>query len=52
MRTYFRDKQVHISADIAYAFWRYYTDDSIHDFFKPGSAEEANAFAAPPWLVD
>jgi hypothetical protein len=33
-------------------FWRYYRDDSIHDFFKPGSAEEAKAFADPPWLAD
>ncbi len=24
MRTYFRDKQIHISGDIAYAFWQYY----------------------------
>lgn len=24
MRTYFRDRQVHISADVAYAIWRYY----------------------------
>ena len=33
-------------------FWRYYRDDSIHEFFKPGSAEEAKAFADPPWLAD
>jgi hypothetical protein len=33
-------------------FWRYYRDESIHDFFKPGSAEEAKAFADPPWLAD
>ncbi|MEK5479733.1 glycosyl hydrolase family 65 protein [Paenibacillus sp. FSL R5-0407] len=32
MRTYFRDKQVHISADVAYGIWQYYSftgDDSI-----------------------
>jgi len=33
-------------------FWHYYRDDSIHEFFKPGSAEESNAFADPPWLAD
>jgi len=30
-------------------FWRYYRDDSIHSFFTPGSPEEKQAFAAPPW---
>lgn len=32
MRTYFRDKQVHISADVAHGIWQYYSftgDDSI-----------------------
>jgi nigerose phosphorylase len=32
MRTYFRDKQIHISADVVYAYWRYFSataDDSI-----------------------
>ncbi|CAH0120221.1 MULTISPECIES: glycoside hydrolase family 65 protein [unclassified Paenibacillus] len=32
MRTYFRDKQVHISADVAYGIWQYFIftgDDSI-----------------------
>lgn len=29
------------------AFWRYFTDDSMHTFFEPGS--EASAFGAPPW---
>jgi hypothetical protein len=33
-------------------FWRYYRDESIHQFFKPGSADEAKAFADPPWLAD
>jgi hypothetical protein len=38
--------------DLDPGFWRYYRDDSIHEFFKPGSAEEAKAFADPPWLAD
>jgi hypothetical protein len=38
--------------DLDAGFWRYYRDDSIHEFFKPGSAEEAKAFADPPWLAD
>ena len=33
-------------------FWRYYRTDSIHSFYEAGSAEEAQAFAAPPWLSD
>ena len=33
-------------------FWRYYRDESNHEFFKDGSAEEAKAFANPPWLAD
>jgi len=28
-------------------FWRYFTDDSIHSFFAPGT--EASAFEVPPW---
>jgi heat shock protein HslJ len=31
------------------AFWRYFTDDSMHDFMQPGSADEQRAFAEPPW---
>jgi heat shock protein HslJ len=30
-------------------FWQYFTDDSIHDFMKRGSADETKAFTAPPW---
>lgn len=41
-----------VSKDLEAGFWRYYRDESIHDFFKPGSAEEAKAFAEPPWLAD
>jgi beta-phosphoglucomutase len=32
MRTYFRDKQIHISADVVYGIWQYYSitgDDSV-----------------------
>jgi len=31
------------------AFWRYFTDDTMHSFYAPGSEEEARAFATPPW---
>jgi hypothetical protein len=31
------------------SFWRYFTDDSIHDFMAPGSADEVRAFTIPPW---
>jgi heat shock protein HslJ len=30
-------------------FWRYFTSDSLHDFYKPGSKEEAEVFSTPPW---
>lgn len=30
-------------------FWRYFTDDTVHDFFQPGSEEEAQVFATLPW---
>jgi hypothetical protein len=31
------------------SFWRYFIDDSIHDFMTPGGADEARAFTTPPW---
>lgn len=31
------------------AFWRYYLNETPHSFYKPGSREEAQVFAAPPW---
>jgi heat shock protein HslJ len=34
---------------LAKRFWRYFTDESIHDFMEPGGADEARAFAVPPW---
>ena len=37
---------------LAPGFWRYYQDESIHDFVKPGSGEEAKAFEDPLWRAD
>ena len=34
---------------MAEPFWRYFNDDSMHDFMEPGSEDEARAFATPPW---
>jgi hypothetical protein len=34
---------------LADEFWRYFTDESIHDFMEPDGADEARAFATPPW---
>jgi hypothetical protein len=31
------------------SFWRYFNDDSIHDFMTPGGADVARAFTTPPW---
>jgi len=39
MRTYFRDKQVHISADIAYAFWQYFSLTGDASIWYSGGAE-------------
>lgn len=38
-----------LNKDLEAVFWRYYVTDSIHSFYPRGSAEEAQAFAAPPW---
>lgn len=38
MRTYFRDKQIHISGDIAYAMWEYYQYTKDLDFLTEGAA--------------
>ena len=35
--------------DLEAAFWQYFTDETRHDFMKPGSADEKRAFAVPPW---
>jgi nigerose phosphorylase len=39
MRTYFRDKQVHISADIVYAFWQYFSLTGDTSIWRDGGAE-------------
>jgi len=39
MRTYFRDKQIHISADIVYAIWKYYEQTGDFSVFIDGAAE-------------
>jgi heat shock protein HslJ len=37
---------------MAAAFWRYFTNDSMHDFMKAGSKDETRAFAIPPWQTE
>ena len=39
VRTYFRDKQIHISGDIAYALWKYYEVTGDDSLLKEGGAE-------------
>lgn len=39
MRTYFRDKQIHITGDIAYAMWNYYEYTNDVSFLLDGAAE-------------
>jgi trehalose/maltose hydrolase-like predicted phosphorylase len=39
MRTYFRDKQIHISADVVYAFWQYFSLTSDASIWLDGGAE-------------
>jgi trehalose/maltose hydrolase-like predicted phosphorylase len=39
MRTYFRDKQVHISADVVYAFWQYFAVTGDETIWGDGGAE-------------
>jgi heat shock protein HslJ len=34
---------------MADTFWRYFTDESIHDFMERGGPDEARAFSVPPW---
>ena len=41
MRTYFRDKQVHISADVAYGIWKYYLFTGDESLLLDGGAEVA-----------
>ena len=53
-RQFFREQEaagafaIHAPA-VEQSFWHYFTDDSIHDFMEPGGADEARAFATPPW---
>jgi nigerose phosphorylase len=39
MRTHFRDKQIHISADVAFGLWRHYLMSGDEDFLLQGGAE-------------
>jgi trehalose/maltose hydrolase-like predicted phosphorylase len=39
LRTYFRDKQIHISADIPYAYWKYFTSTGDESIWRDGGAE-------------
>ncbi|MCD1258119.1 glycoside hydrolase family 65 protein [Paenibacillus athensensis] len=39
MRTYFRDKQVHISADVANGIWQYYASTGDESILLDGGAE-------------
>jgi heat shock protein HslJ len=36
-------------SSLADGFWRYFTNESIHDFMEPGGSDEASAFTTPPW---
>lgn len=38
-----------LNQDLEAPFWRYYRTDSLHSFYRPGSREEAEAFAVPIW---
>jgi len=47
IRTYFRDKQIHISADVVYGIWQYYTLTGDETLLLDGGAEvilEASRF--------
>ncbi|WP_163192348.1 glycoside hydrolase family 65 protein [Clostridium thermarum] len=39
MRTFFRDRQIHISADVAYAIWQYYFMTGDESLLLEGGAE-------------
>lgn len=39
MRTYFRDKQIHISADVVYGIWKYITITKDYQILLEGGAE-------------
>lgn len=53
-RTYLEERQsagdfTIENPDMQESFWRYFTDDSMHDFMPVGSEDETRAFAEPPW---
>jgi heat shock protein HslJ len=53
-RKYFEERQQAgdfsiTDAGMGESFWQYFTDDSKHDFMKPGGEDAARAFTAPPW---
>lgn len=35
--------------EMSEAFWRYFTDESIHDFMEKGGEDGSRAFTVPPW---
>ncbi|MCL2081929.1 MAG: glycoside hydrolase family 65 protein [Oscillospiraceae bacterium] len=39
LRTYFRDKQIHVSGDIAYAMWHYFALSGDDSLLREGGAE-------------
>lgn len=41
VRTYFRDKQIHISADVVYGIWEYYRQTGDKSILVEGGAETA-----------
>ena len=54
-RTFLEERQAQgdftiVNDALVAEFWRYFRDDSIHSFYEPGSREEAEALATPPWL--
>src|SRR4030042_1840073 len=39
MRTYFRDRQIHISADVVYGLWQYYLATGDESFLVESASE-------------
>lgn len=53
-RTFFEQRQAEGAFTIndpalSEGFWRYFTDESLHDVMEPGGADAARAFEVPPW---
>jgi heat shock protein HslJ len=38
-----------MDAEMEKGFWRYFTDESLHSFYEPGSEAEAKSLETPPW---